>query len=501
MARATFDPITLEILWTRLVSIVDEASATFVRTAFSTLVQESNDYAVVLIDLQGRSLAQSTLSIPSFIGTLPRTVGHLIDKFPVDTLRPGDVLITNNPWMGTGHLPDINIAIPLFRKGRPVAFAAATSHMPNIGGRTWNAGIRELYEEGLQIPRLKLIEEGRVNQTVVDFIRENVRVPDLTMGDVWGEVSACHMLSERLMEMLDQTDVDIATLGTEIQTRSEAAMRAAIGAIPDGTYQSRIENDVGFEEPLIIQCCIKIRGESMQIDCAGSTRQLPYAVNSVPNYTFAYTCFGVKAALSPELPNNDGAYRPVTVTAPEGSLLNPRYPAACTTRGMVGQLLPPAVMTALAQAIPEKVLAPPGSPQCSFMISGTHGNRSLTMISFVAGGMGAGADQNGMSPMSFPSNVANTPIEVMEALMPIHIHHREIRRGAGGAGRQKGGDGQRIEFSYHGDGPAVATTLMNRMKHPAPGILGGKPGAVARVRVNGRPRTRASTGCSTRATA
>ena len=149
MARATFDPITLEILWTRLVSIVDEASATFVRTAFSTLVQESNDYAVVLIDLQGRSLAQSTLSIPSFIGTLPRTVGHLIDKFPVDTLRPGDVLITNNPWMGTGHLPDINIAIPLFRKGRPVAFAAATSHMPNIGGRTWNAGIRELYEEGL----------------------------------------------------------------------------------------------------------------------------------------------------------------------------------------------------------------------------------------------------------------------------------------------------------------------------------------------------------------
>ncbi|MBI4184304.1 MAG: hydantoinase B/oxoprolinase family protein, partial [Proteobacteria bacterium] len=208
MSRAGIDPITLEILWTRLVSLVDEAAATYVRTAFSTLVQESNDYAVVLTDVKGRALAQSSLSIPSFIGTLPRTVRHLGERFPVESLKPGDVLITNDPWLGTGHLPDINIVTPVFRRGRAVAFAAITSHMPDIGGRTWNAGIRELYEEGLQIPPVKLIAAGRVNQTVVDFIRQNVRVPDLTMGDVWGEVSACRMLGGRLLALLDESGID-----------------------------------------------------------------------------------------------------------------------------------------------------------------------------------------------------------------------------------------------------------------------------------------------------
>ncbi|MBI4183028.1 MAG: hydantoinase B/oxoprolinase family protein, partial [Proteobacteria bacterium] len=325
-------------------------------------------------------------------------------------------------------------------------------------------------------------------QTVVDFIRQNVRVPDLTMGDVWGEVSACRMLGGRLLALLDESGIDIADLGADIQDRSDAAMRAAIRAIPDGEYRSRIENDVGFEEPLVVACRVTIRGDTLAVDYTGTTRQLPRSVNSVPNYTFAYSCFGIKAILSPDLPNNEGAYRAVSVWAPEGTILNPRYPAACTTRAMVGQLLPPAIMAALAPVLPERVLAAPGSPGSSFMLSGMHRNRPFATISFVGAGMGAGPDHDGLSPISFPSNVSNTPIEVMEALVPIRILERRRRGGAGGAGRRRGGDGQRIEFAFVGDSPAVATILMSRMKCPAPGILGGGPGAVGRLFFNGRPR-------------
>ncbi len=488
MPQTRFDPITLEILWTRLVSIVDEASANYVRTAFSTLVQESNDFAVVLTDAQGRSLAQSTKSIPSFIGTLPRTVGHFLDRFPARTLKPGDVLITNDPWLGTGHLPDISIAMPLFHRGKLVAFAAVTSHMPDIGGRTWNAGIRELFEEGLQIPPLKLMDGGKINETAVAFIRQNVRVPELTMGDVWAEVACCHCIGEGLINMIEEADIDVAALAKEVQRRSENAMRAAIRAIPDGVYRSRVENDVGLEAPLIANCKMTIKGSSMALDYTGSTPQLPRAINSVPAYTYAYTCFGVKAVLSPDLPNNDGSYRPITTWAPEGTIFNPRYPAACTTRGMAGQLLPPAVMMALAKAIPDKVQGCPGSPQCSVMLSGDHRGRGYALISFASGSMGGGPNKDGVSTVSFPSNVANVPMEVAESLLPVRVLRREVRKGSGGAGRFRGGDGQRVEIEFLGDSPGVASILMNRVSEPAEGILGGKAGAPGVARYNGKPR-------------
>ncbi len=486
MARASFDPVTLEILWTRVIGIVDEASAAFVRTSYSTLVREAHDFAIILADPEGNSLAQSSVSIPSFIGTLPATVKQLLKLFPVETLRPGDVLVTNDPWLGTGHLPDISIAMPIFDKGRVIALAAVTSHMPDIGGRLWNAGIRELYEEGLQIPTLKLIDAGKPNQTAIEFIRKNVRVPEQTMGDVWGEITACRKIEERLIELIRETGVDIVELGRQIRGRSEKAMQSAIQALPDGDYHARVENNPGFDEPIVAQAKITIRGGSMIIDLAGSSPQMQRAVNSVPNYTFAYASFGVKAVLSPDIPNNEGSTRPVTVTAPLGSIFNPRPPAPCTTRAMAGQLLPPCVMGALAEAIPEQVLAQPGSPTCCFNVSGVHDARAYALISFVSGGMGAGAGWNGLAPMSFPSNVANSPMEVMEEQAPIRIVTREMREGSGGKGRHRGGNGQRIVFDMIGDSPATASFLMNRVDRPALGLNGGKPGATGRVRINGR---------------
>ena len=484
MKAVTLDPVSLEILWTRLVGIVDEAAATFVRASFSTLVRESNDYAVVLADASGNSLAQSTLSIPPFIGTLPATIRHFLERFPAHTLCPGDALITNDPWLGTGHLPDVSMAMPIFAGDKLVAFAGVVSHMPDIGGRLWNSGIREIFEEGLQIPPVKLIEAGQPNQVLLDILARNVRVPEQTLGDLWGQVAACRMLGERLLDLTAQTGVEVESLSEEICGRSERVLRNAIQALPDGDYDARIEGD-GFEEPVVIATRVSISGSDMLIDFTGSSAQLPRAVNTVPAYAFAYAAFAVKAMLAPDVPNNEGSFRALRTFAPEGCIVNPRYPAACGARGMIGQLIPPAVMAALAEVASDRVQAAPGSPQCSFTVAGANQGRRFSTISFVGAGQGGGAPSDGLSAISFPGNVANTPIEVMEANAPILIHRREIRRGSGGQGIGIGGDGQRLELQLRADEPAVASFIMNRYRIAAPGLSGGEPGTLGALSING----------------
>jgi N-methylhydantoinase B len=479
------DPVTLEILWTRLISAVDEASAAFVRTSFSTLVREANDYAVVLTDAEGRSLAQSSMSIPSFIGTLPATVKHFLKRFPPEQLAQGDVLITNDPWMGTGHIHDITVGMPIFRNGRIVAFAAVTSHMPDIGGRLRNSGIREIFEEGLQIPMLKLVHAGKPDEAVVQFIRQNVRVPEQTMGDVWGEVAACRMLETRLNDLLDESSVDLDALGHEIRTRSEDAMRAAIRALPDGDYRYRLEHD-GFEERIVIQNRVEIRGDRIHIDYAGSSPQLPRSVNVVPIYTFAYTAFGVKALLSPDIPNNEGSFVPISTSAPEGTILNPSYPAASGARGMIGHLLPVAFMAALADILPDRVMAP-GSANSSFTIAGEDAGRRYAAVNFMNAGQGATAARDGLSTVSFPSNLGNTPIEVMELQAPVRVLYRRTRKGSGGEGAHRGGNGLDFSFEFCGTSPAVVSFMMTRIKSPPPGLAGGEPGQIGKLELNGNP--------------
>lgn len=482
-ARArVFDPVELEILWKRLISIVDEASATFVRTSFSTLVRDANDFAVVITDAQGRSLAQSTMSIPAFIGSLPATVRHFLNKFPAATLRPGDVMITNDPWMGTGHIHDVNTAMPLFHKGRLVAFAAAVSHLPDIGGRLRNSGIREIYEEGLQIPRLKLMHAGRPDPAVVDFISQNIRVPEQGMGDIWAQVAACRMMEERLQPLLANLKLD--DLGAEIRKRSEAAMRKAIRALPDGVYTSQVEHD-GFEQRIFIACSITVKGDRLSIDYTGSSPQLPRAVNVVPIYTFAYSAFPIKALLCPEIPNNEGSFAPLSTWAPEGTILNPKYPAASGGRGMIGHMLPPAIFTALAGVLPDRVWAP-GSANSSVTMSGEFRGQRFAVINFLNAGQGATASRDGYSVLSFPSNLGNTPIEVMETLAPIRVLSRSIRRGTGGSGAHRGGDGLRFEFEVVSASPVVTSFIMTRLKSSPPGLAGGSAGALGRLELNGR---------------
>lgn len=480
-----YDPASLEVLWTRLVSMVDESAAHLVRIAFSEMMREANDYAVILTDRHGQSLAQSSKSIPAFICTLPATVRHFLERYPIDSLKPGDALITNDPWNGTGHLPDVNIAMPIFHRGKAVGMASAVSHLPDIGGRMRNLANRELYEEGLLIPPLKLMKGGEPDPALVALIGRNVRVPRESLGDIWALVSACRMLERRVVDLLDETGVDLNRVGAEVQRRSESAMRRAIADTPDGTYRNIVEQDGFDDDPIIIDCKLTVKGDSIAIDYSGSTKQLPRAVNVVPIYTFAYSAYILKCIMAPGVPNNEGSFKPLTTFAPEGSILGARHPAPVGGRHVIGHLLAPAVMGALSSVRPADIQATPGASACAFNMSGEHEGRRYAMVTFMSAGQGAAQHRDGLSTISFPTNQANTPIEVLEADGVIRVHERRVRPRSGGTGRRRGGDGLVFDFEVTADTPATAAFIVMRRKCPAPGLFGGGPGKVGRLLLNG----------------
>jgi len=487
-----FNAVTLEMLWTRLISIVDEAAAALVRTSFSTIVRESNDFACVLTDARGRSLAQATDSIPSFIGTVPRTIKHFLKEFPIETLEPGDVLITNDIWLGTGHLPDITCAKPIFLKKKLVGFAGSVAHAPDIGGRMRSADAREVFEEGLQIPVMKVIRRGKLDETFERFVRKNVRVPDQVMGDLWAQFTALHLMENRVLSVLVEHKLNtLADLADEIHRRSEAAMRAAIREVPNGVYHHSAICD-GFEKPIELKMAMTVKDESIAIDFAGSAAQVPRSINVCLAYTIAYTSYGVKAVLSPNIPNNEGVLRPITITAPEGSIVNSTPPAAGGARALMGHFLPMMVITALAKAMPQKVVATIGSPLWCINLSGVRKNannesKSFTNLFFMNGGFGAAHDRDGANVLSWPSNISSTPVEMIEQLSPLHVKHRRLRTDTGGRGQFRGGTGQEILFENRSELPLTVAFLAERTREEtAPsGIAGGEAGMPGAVLING----------------
>jgi len=486
--KTRFNAVTLEMLWTRLISIVDEAAAALVRTSFSTIVRESNDFACVLTDARGRSLAKATDSIPSFIGTVPRTIKHFLQEFPVDTLEPGDVLITNDIWLGTGHLPDITCAKPIFWKKKLVGFAGSVAHAPDIGGRMRSADAREVFEEGLQIPVMKVIRRGQIDATFERFVRKNVRVPDQTMGDLWAQFTALHLIEQRVLTVLAENQLNtLSDLADEIHRRSEAAMRAAIRAVPNGVYHHSAVCD-GFEKPIELKMAMTVSDEAIAIDFAGSAAQVPRSINVCLAYTIAYTSYGVKAVLSPNIPNNEGVLRPINITAPAGSILNSTPPAAGGARALMGHFLPMMVITALAQAMPHKVIATVGSPLWCINLSGVERDgRTFTNLFFMNGGFGAAYDRDGANVLSWPSNISSTPVEMIEQLSPLRVKHRRFRVGTGGRGQFRGGTGQEIALVNGGETPITVAFLAERTRAEtaAAGIAGGEPGTPGEVLVNG----------------
>ncbi len=479
-----FDPVTLEILWSRLISIADESAAALLRTSFSTIVRESNDFGTVLMDANGDSLSENTGGIPSFSGILPRTLKHFLAKYPKETWKPGDCVLTNDPWLATGHLPDITVAMPIFYKDKLVGFSGSIAHSPDIGGSLWSADCRELFEEGIRIPPMKWLKEGKPNEDLLEMILGNVRLPDQVLGDLNAQVTANEVCGRRLAEFLDDADLEnVEGLSGALQTRAEAAMRQAIERVPDGTYKAALDAD-GFDDDVThIECTIKIEGSDLHIDYEGTSKQIGRGLNNVMNYTYAYSAYPIKCALDPRTPRNEGSYRPILVTAPEGSILNPRFPAPCNARQLTGHLLVGVIYDALSQAIPDLVLADSGSaPSMRAVFSGAdrQGNR-FSQILFASGGMGACPHKDGLSTTAFPTNAGAGSIEAFESISPLIVWRKEYRTDSGGAGKYRGGLGQECEIENRSDTPLQLSLLSDRWYHPAVGVLGGKNGAPSEI--------------------
>lgn len=484
----TFDAVEIELLWKRLISLVDEAAAALVRTSFSTLVRESYDFSCIVTDAQGESLAQATESIPSFIGTLPATVKHFLRFFPAETLRPGDILITNDIWLGTGHLPDITLAKPIFRNGKLVAFSASTAHAPDIGGKIRSPEPREVFEEGLQIPPMKLMSEGTPDDTLVAIIRKNVRTPEQTLGDLWAQVVALDTMEERLLNLMHEARLDdLRDLAEELQKRCEDAMRTAISSLPDGTYESALKTDGLLDQPVTLRMALTVKGDTISVDYSGTDPQVQRAINCAYCYTYAMTMYGIKVCTVPNLPNNEGSWRPVSVTAPEGSIVNPMFPASGGSRMLIGHYLPSLVFGCLGQIVPERVMAACGSPMWGMNQSGKRDNGKLyANMFFFNGGMGANAENDGRSCLSWPSNISSTSIEISEQIAPLRFHHKRLRPNSGGNGRHRGGLGQEVRIESLSTSSIAVSFLAERTVFAAEGIEGGGAGAVGVLKINGK---------------
>lgn len=475
---AEVDPVTLEILWSRMISVANEQAAALIRTSFTPVVRDSGDLSAALFDARGQMLAQAVTGTPGHINSLATSMGHFLAAFPAETLSPGDVLITNDPWQTSGQLNDLSVVTPAFRDGVLVGFLGNCCHASDIGGRGLSADAGEVYEEGLQIPITKLYEQGRENHELVRLIAANVRTPHEVLGDLHAQVAANRVGAERLVEaMADFGLGDLRDVSQEILDRSEAAMRAGISRLADGVYEHEVQTD-GLDEPITIRCALEVDGDRLRLDFAGSSPQSQRGMNVVLNYTRAYAQYALKCVISPEIPHNQGSFRPVNITAPAGSILAARFPAAVAARHIVGHFVPHAVLGALAQVVPDRVIAEGSGNVWLTTVRGLGEQRFVTVL-FASGGTGARPAADGLSCTSFPSAIATTPVETVETSSPVLIRRKELRRDSGGAGRHRGGLGQTIEVEVRTGEPYAVSVLSDRMRFRAQGYLGGLAGARA----------------------
>jgi N-methylhydantoinase B len=453
------------------------------RTAFSSIVRESYDFTCVLLTPEGDLLAQPFQSLPGFTRCASTVMKHFIRRWP--EWHPEDVAITNDPWLAAGHLHDVAIAVPVFYRDRLVAFAANIAHQADIGGRGYSADANSIFEEGLALPPMKLYRRGVPVPEVLDIIAENVRVPDQVLGDIRAQIGAARLAARRVGELLAETGLPhFASVAREVIARSEDAMRRAIRRVPDGIYSNTGIMD-GFDEPLVIRVKLTIRGDELEFDFAGTSAQINKGINSCYNYTYGYAAFAAKAVLEPLVPNNEGAYRPLALKAPEGSLVNSRRPAPGNSRGRVGHMIVPVVFGALAKALPDAVPAEAGSPAPRLNFFGPQASgEEFQCLLITSGGLGASGTRDGLPGKSFPTNTKMASLEVMESNAPLRFVRRQLVADSGGAGRYRGGLAQEIEVAILGGKSVYVSTSSERIKNPPRGYRGGLPGVAASLTRN-----------------
>ena len=495
------DPVTIQLLWNRLISVADEAASGLIRTAYTPSVKEYHDFCCALFDDRARMLSHSTVTTPGLLGVIPDVMVNFARLHPAETLRPGDVLITNDPWLASGHLIDVTVAAPIFHRGRLVAYTLCIVHHLDMGGRMATLEAKDIYEEGLKIPILKLYDEGKLNTTVYEFIRANTRVPEKILGDLRAQQIANHVCTLGLTRLMEEYGLaNLRALSDEIINRTEASLRRKIAQLPSGTYRYavRLPPIPGCPERVDIKLAVIIDGDGIVLDYRGSSGEVGAAVNCCLNMTKSYSSFPIKAALDPEVPNNHGALMPITVVADEGTVVHCRPPAATWGRTMISHLYPEIIFGALEKVIPEYVLGGQGCcPANEIYLHGHRGDgRPFMAIANHMGGFGGSARQDGPAGLCFPFNTRDIPVEVTESEATIVYLRKELVVDSAGPGKNRGGLGQEVEFEILGGDLAPAegfvassVRLSGRAEDsdfPVLGRLGGRNGRGYGLKVNGK---------------
>ena len=478
--------IDYQIMWNRLIAVVEEQATTLIRTAFSTSVREAGDLSAGLFDRHGRMIAQAVTGTPGHVNAMAESVTHFAREIGAQNIFDGDVFITNDPWMGTGHLHDFTVVSPVFRKGLHIGYFACTAHVVDVGGRGFGPDGNEVFEEGLLIPIMKFAERSEVSADLVRIVRANVREPDQVVGDIYS-LAACNEAGDRrLQSMMDEFSInDLDGLSDFVIETSRKATRKAISAVPDGSFSHTMQVD-GYDDPVLMAVRLDIKGDRLRADFDGTSGMSRFGVNVPEVYTRAYACYGLKCAIAPMVPNNTGSLDPFEITAPEGCILAARRPAPVSVRHVLGHLVPDVVLGALHQALPGKVPAEGASALWNIQISARasdpdSGLPSREILMFNSGGTGARPTVDGLSATAFPSGVSTMSVEATEHVGPITVWRKDLREGSGGAGARRGGLGQTIEIEPRAGYDIYFNAMFDRVENPARGRQGGGNGAAGKV--------------------
>ncbi len=482
------EKIQRQIQWNRLIAVVEEQAQVMIRTAFSTTVREAGDLSAGVFDLQGRMLAQAVTGTPGHVNSMMESVGHFLAKFPAATMREGDHYITNDPWLGTGHLHDLTVVSPAFHHGKIVGLFANTAHIIDIGGLGMGPEGRSVFEEGLYIPIVKCFEAGQPNQTFFDFIRVGSRTPVELEGDIYSLCACNDAGAKRLAEMLDEYALEgLDSLAAYIFDASLTATQAAINALPRGTFHNSINSD-GYEAPVTLRAALTVAQDEIVVDYAGTSGLSNRGINVPPAYCRAYSCFGIKVVVAPDIPNNWASLAPFRMVIPEGCILNAPRPYPVSVRHVVGQLIPDLMMGCLGQAVPGRVVAEGSSAlwnpplRGGSQVSGQDAEvDDFEIITFNSGGTGARPTKDGLDGTAFPSGVRTMSVEATENVAPVIFWRKELRPDSAGPGKTRGGFGQIMEIGAKSNAEFAVNAIFDRVANAPRGRFGGGDGASGRV--------------------
>ncbi|MEM7100196.1 MAG: hydantoinase B/oxoprolinase family protein [Pseudomonadota bacterium] len=478
------DELTVQLSWNRLLAIVEEQAQVLMRTAFSTVVREAGDLSAGVFDVQGRMIAQAVTGTPGHVNSMADAVAKFLVRFPLDTLTSGDVLVTNDPWDGTGHLNDFTVVTPVFMRGRCIALFASTSHIADVGGRGFGADANDVFEEGIRIPICYLFRQGSIESVLLELLKANVRDPQVLEGDLYSLTACNDSGATQLLEMMDDFGLeDLERLSEVIITRSAQAMAQEIAALPQGSFVNKMIID-GYDEPILLCARLTVSESQIELDFSGTSQASAKGINVPLSYTQAYASFGVRCVVGNEIPNNAGSLSLINVSAPPGCLVNAESPRAVSARHSVGQMLPDVVLGCLFQAVPERV--PAEGASCIWnpvFMSSVGASQEFVINPIFNGGTGARSAKDGLSTTAFPSGVKTTSTEVNETTSPLMIWQKEYTCDSGGKGKYRGGLGQTIRVTHNHNETFVVSKMFDRIRHPARGRGSGEPGQAGRVYV------------------